>query len=140
MREPLLAHKIISLEGSLQVTQVNPNGDPHEQVLRSLSYLAVRAEQVGFLKRLKAKEVVIEVSRVVNHFIYALIVVLNDIVHLFREKWRSSAHFIPKVVEIVCHGHKAAMGPIVQRLDRHVIGKLRVVGVHDGHVSASFSC
>ena len=108
MREPLLAHKVISLKGSLQVTQVNPNGDPHEQVLRSLSYLAVRAEQVGFLKRLKAKEVVIEVSRVVNYFVDALVVLLDDVEDIIREKGSRSACLIGVAVELVCYLEDAA--------------------------------
>ena len=44
MREPLLAHQIVGLEGGIKITEVNPYRASHEQVLGSLSYLAIDAE------------------------------------------------------------------------------------------------
>ena len=44
MREPLLAHEVVSLESCLQIVKVDADGASHEHVLGTLSDLTVDAK------------------------------------------------------------------------------------------------
>ena len=134
MSEPLLAHQVVGLKGSLEVIHVDANGAPHQQVLGSFGYLAMSSKEVRSLKSLKAKEVVFKVSGVVDNFIYALEVVLDDFEDLGCKQGRGPVLLVSKVIELLGDGENAAMSPIVKRLDCHAICKLGVVGVDDGHI------
>ena len=107
-------------------------------MLRSLHNLAIHLQEVGSLERLEAEKVILEVTRVVNHFINALKVVLNDLKDVIREQGRWSTALVLAVVQLLGCGKHAAIGLIVQSLDCNSVGKFGVVGVHDGHVGTSF--
>ena len=62
MREVLLAHQFIRLDGRVDVTPVNPDRDPHNHVLRPLRDLAVAAHQITTFEGLEAEVVVLEVA------------------------------------------------------------------------------
>ena len=136
MCEPLLAHQVVGLKSSLQIIEMNANRAPHEHVLGPLGHLTVDFEQVGPLKRLKAEEVVLKISRIVNHFINALIVVLDDPVDLVGEKRCRPVALILKVVKLVGNLANATSRPIMKCLHCHSIGQFGVVRVHNGHVGA----
>ena len=138
MGEPLLTHQVVRLEGSLQVRHVDADRAPHEHVLRSLHNLAIHLQEIGSLQRLEAEKVILEVTGVVNHFIYALIVVLNDLQDVIGQERRWSAALVLAVVQLLGRGKNAAIGLIMQSLDGNSVGELGVVRVHNGHVGASF--
>ena len=107
-------------------------------MLRSLHNLAIHLQEIGSLQRLEAEKVILEVTGVVNHFIYALIVVLNDLQDVIGQERRWSAALVLAVVQLLGRGKNAAIGLIMQSLDGNSVGELGVVRVHDSHVSASF--
>ena len=104
MREPLLAHEVVGFEGGLQVVKVDADGAPHEHVLWSLCDLAIDSEKVRSLECLEAKEVVIEVARVIYHLINALKIIADYLVNLFRKEWCWPAHFILEAVKLISDG------------------------------------
>ena len=66
MREVLLAHQLVGLDGRVDVLAVDPDRDPHDHVLGPLRDLAVAAHQVASLEGLEAEVVVLEVSVIYN--------------------------------------------------------------------------
>ena len=138
MRKPLLAHQIVSLEGGVEVVEMDADRTSHQQVLGPLDDLIIHTQEVGLLKRLKAKEVVIEVSRVVNHFVDFLVILLDDIVDVIGEEGSRSVTPVFVVEENVSRLQHAVLGALVKGCDRNAVGQLRVVRVHNGHVGASF--
>jgi hypothetical protein len=53
--EVLLAHKVVGLEGSVQVRTMDTQCHAHEHVLGPLNQLAVNGHQIALLQRLVAK-------------------------------------------------------------------------------------
>lgn len=138
MCEPLLAHQVVSLKSGLQIIKMNADRAPHKHMLGPLSHLSVHFEQVGPFKRLEAKEVVLKIFRIVNHFINSFIVVLNNPIDLIGEQWCRPATLVFKVVELVGHLTNATCRPIMQCLHRHSIRQFGVVRMHNSHVGACF--
>ena len=138
MGEPLLAHQVVGLEGCLEVANVDANGAPHEQVLGSLGDLAIDSQEVGLLEGFESEEVVCEIAGVIDDFVNALIVVFDDGVDFWGEEGSWAALLVMVVVELASDGKDAAVGRVVQGLDRHAVGELGVVGMDDGQIGASF--
>ena len=55
MREQLLGHHVVRLDGSVDVFTVNADCDAHQHVLRTFDNLAVYAEKVASLEGLEAE-------------------------------------------------------------------------------------
>lgn len=55
VREVTFRHHVVRLEDVLEVRTVDTNGDPHEQVLRTLGHAAIDTEKVGSLQRLETE-------------------------------------------------------------------------------------
>ncbi len=77
MGEPFVTHKVISLFDPLQVLSMDSNTDSKEQLLRSFRYLSMLFQKVTFLHSFEPKNIIIEVSFVVNYRLKGLMV-LNE--------------------------------------------------------------
>ena len=139
MREPLLAHQVVGLESCLEVTHMDANRASHKHVLRSLGNLPIYTQKVGLLQRFEAEEVVVKVTGVVYHFIYALKVISEDSVYVIGEERSWSSLLILVVEKLVGDIQDAGVSGVVQRLYRDLVCKLCVVRVDDGHVGACLS-
>lgn len=62
MDEPLLGHEVVGLDGLVNVSAMDADGNSHQHVLRSLDRAAVDLEQVGLLQGLEPEIVVAEVA------------------------------------------------------------------------------
>ena len=138
MREPLLRHQVVGLEGCIEVIKVDANGASHEHVLGSLCDLPIALKQVGLLKSLEAKEVVIEIAREVKHLVNALVVRLDHVVDVIGQERGCPTAPISVVVKLVGCLEHACFRALVKGLDCDAIGQFRVVRVHNGHVGACF--
>lgn len=137
MREPLLRHEVVGLEGSFQVGDVDADRASHQHVLGSLGNLAIHLEQVGLLERLEPEEVVLKVARKVYLSVDSLVVVSDDVVDFRREQRCIAPLSILIVVQLVGNVKYARLRSGVELADSHAVGELGVVRVDDGHVGAS---
>ena len=62
MREVLLGHELVGLDGGVDVLAVNADRNSHNHVLGPLRDLAVAAHQVATFEGLEAEVVVLEVA------------------------------------------------------------------------------
>jgi hypothetical protein len=77
MCEPHFTHQIICFKGGFKIVQMDSQGASHEHVLWSLNNFAFGLEKVTPLESLEAKEVVVEVSGVVQLGVDLLSVLLH---------------------------------------------------------------
>ena len=139
VREPLLRHQVVSLEGRFKIVLVDANRAPHQHVLRSLSDFAINSQQVRLLERLEAEEIIVEVAREIKLGIDALIVLLHDLIHSVGKKRRRPANLVDKSEQLLAHLFDARIGPIVQGLDGHAVSQLGIIRMHDRHIGTCLS-
>ena len=65
---------------------MNANRDPHQHLLRALSYLSMDLEEVGALQSLEPEVIVVPVSLVVDGCLQLFVVCLDDLIDLGRNK------------------------------------------------------
>ena len=79
--EVALAHQVVGVERFLKVRVMNAHGHTHQHVLGSLGHFAVELEQIGALKGLETKVVVVVVSAVVDVVVEQIGIGHDDFVH-----------------------------------------------------------
>ena len=117
--EPALAHQVVGLDGGLDVLLVDADGDAHQQVLRTLGDLAVDLQEVGFLQRLEAEEVVAEVAVVDDRRVEHLAVVPDDLEDIIRDqRSRLVGVRVDVLVEVLHRLAERLLRVLVQVADR----------------------
>lgn len=66
MSEELARHEVVSLEDTLNIVTPDADSHTHDHVLGTLNNLAINLEEVGSLKSLEAKVLVLEVTVIDN--------------------------------------------------------------------------
>lgn len=77
MSEPPLRHHVIRLDSSINILLVNSNSNPHQHVLRPFNNLSSYLQEVGPLKGLEAKIIIVKVP-VVNYLAIQLSCILEE--------------------------------------------------------------
>lgn len=62
MSEELARHEVVSLKDTLNIVTPDADSHTHDHVLGTLNNLAINLEEVGSLKSLEAKVLVLEVT------------------------------------------------------------------------------
>ena len=62
MSEPSLRHQMISFDNRIDIILVDTNSNPHQHVLRPFNNISLYFQQVGPLKGLEAKVIIVKVS------------------------------------------------------------------------------
>ena len=88
MSKVALTHQVVGVEGLLDVGVMNTDSHAHEHVLRTLGDLAIKFEQIGTLKGLETKVVVIVVPCVVDVVVENIGVGHDDLVNFLGNQWR----------------------------------------------------
>ena len=86
MSEPPVTHQIIGQDSRVNILHVNAHRDPHQHLLRALSYLSIDLEEVGPLQSLVAEVIVVPISLVVDRGLQLFVVCLDYLVDLGRNK------------------------------------------------------
>lgn len=137
--EVSLGHQVVRLDGAVDVVAVDADSDSHDQVLRSFGDLAVQSQEVGSLKGLETKVVVVEVTVVVDRVIQDVCVFLDDLVRLRRDHRRVlvvlrvdvPVQLLDNLGELLCR-------LFLEVRDRHSGRQRRVVWVDCRHVGGGF--
>ena len=132
VREELLRHHVVRLDGVVDVLAVDANGDAHEHVLRPLHHLPVDLEQVAPLERLEAEVLVGEVAVVDDGGVEAVGVLLDDLVVELGDHGGGLA-VRRHLVEVLHHLREDLLGLLVEVGHHDPGGQDGVVGVLGGH-------
>jgi hypothetical protein len=84
--EPFLADQVVGLDHGVDVVQVYSERDSHDHLLRPFDRGSMDLEQVGFLEGFEAKVIVVQVPRVVNGSVKALLVLLDNFVNIVGDE------------------------------------------------------
>ena len=82
MREPLVTHQMIRLNGSLDVMFVDANTHSHEHVLGSLCYLSVNLEKIRSLESLVPEVIIVKVSLEIDSTLQNFMVLFDYLIDI----------------------------------------------------------
>lgn len=139
MREPLLAHQVISLFHSDHILPVNPHSNSQQHMLGSFNDSPLLSQQVAFFQRFEAKDLIGVISFVVNDLLQLLAEILKNSVGLIIKQVAFSVPFLTKVVNAVCIVLNVLLCGLVQILDEHSGSQKSIVGMREIQISQSLS-
>ena len=98
--EQLLREQVIRLNGSVNVLAMDPDGNSHQHLLRSLNHLPVLLQEVGSQQGLESKILILEIS-IIDESSIKLVLVLHDnlVVFLIDHRDAFTSHGVRHVVE-----------------------------------------
>lgn len=94
MGKPHLAHKIVGLEGGLQVFLVDANRAAHQHMLGSFSGFVIDFEEVAALESLKTEEVVVVIAGIIDFSVNFVRVLHNVVVSPLAQQWSGSSSLV----------------------------------------------
>ena len=103
MGEPHFRHQIICFKGGFKIIQMDSEGTSHEHVLWSLNNFSLGLEKVTPLESLEAKEVVVEVSGVVQLSVDLFSVLLHHSFQLGMDHACISSLLVHHRVQLLNH-------------------------------------
>lgn len=139
MSKPFLTYQIISFDGTLHISFMNSDGNPHDHVLRPLHNLAVDLQQVRLLKSLEAKVVVVQVSLIVNGLIKKVSIVHYNFVDIFSNETRTFTKFVLVAVKLLNNIGELRIRLLMQRSNRDSGSQSAVVRMDHIQVGSCFS-
>ena len=85
MREQLFRHHVVRVDSVIDVLAVDPDGHPHQHLLRSLGNFPVDLEQIRPFKSFETKILVAEIAVVDDGGVETVRVLLDDLVMLLGD-------------------------------------------------------
>lgn len=117
MREPFLAHQMVSLKHGIQIVFMDSESHAHEHVLWTFDDLVIHTEKVRFLKGFKPEEIIREIACVVN-FSFNFFFVVHDNVKDFLLDQSSIVAFFSIAVKGIDRLGERSIGGFVQAGNR----------------------